>query len=452
MTFRTGVSSVGRGISGVLKGAFNVGKGLIDLVYSSHTYLKNNGHYARLGRWIYDNPRKSILLPAAFLAWAWFPKDDYNRVPSNNPSSLEEIVDDDQLYDERSDRRELGDNWNKIKVDKTGVRLRKYVPLIKESNIESVIENAYGSNFKFGLSLARCESSLNPGAVSKVGAAGLFQLMVSAANEIRHDVGGAKEGFDSIPYPQTYKGLFTDNVYTEKNPIKDPRFDWRFDPRKSAVASYALLKKWTREFGSLNSALAAYNWGPNNIRRIYENLALQGVKRPDYAKDIYPELPGKVKYFVENVRGTEKMYDMGFPLDKFKYHSSGYGNRINPFTKRRQFHAGHDFAAPTGTPVRACVSGIVTYAGWKRGYGQIVEVTHLNSPYKMTYGHLSKINVRKGRKVSKGSVIGKVGQTGDATGPHLDWKCKKRNYNGKYNSINPMQFLDRRTPSYDLTS
>lgn len=98
--------------------------------------------------------------------------------------------------------------------------------------------------------------------------------------------------------------------------------------------------------------------------------------------------------------------------------SSGFGMRFHPISGRAKPHLGVDFAAPTGTPVRTIGDGVVSFAGWQRGYGNIIQITHRNG--KMTkYAHLSRIDVKNGQRVDQGEFIGLVGSTGASTGPHL---------------------------------
>jgi len=80
-----------------------------------------------------------------------------------------------------------------------------------------------------------------------------------------------------------------------------------------------------------------------------------------------------------------------------------------------------DFAAPTGTPVRAAADGLVVSAGWSGGYGKVIRLRHKRG-FETLYGHLSKIDVKRGQRVEQGERIGAVGMTGLATGPHLDYR------------------------------
>ncbi|MEQ9363564.1 MAG: M23 family metallopeptidase, partial [Leptospirales bacterium] len=105
--------------------------------------------------------------------------------------------------------------------------------------------------------------------------------------------------------------------------------------------------------------------------------------------------------------------------------SSSYGMRSDPFTRRQTFHGGLDIAAPRGTPVHASRGGkVIRVAGDAKGYGKLVVIEH-KFGYKTYYGHLSAILVRKGQKVSADQIIGRVGATGRATGPHLHFEVRK---------------------------
>jgi murein DD-endopeptidase MepM/ murein hydrolase activator NlpD len=107
------------------------------------------------------------------------------------------------------------------------------------------------------------------------------------------------------------------------------------------------------------------------------------------------------------------------PLE-YKRISSDFGVK-----RKRGYHGGIDFAAVTGTPVRTVADGEVILARWNGGYGNQVQVSHETyGPYVTTYGHLSKILVKKGQQVSQGELIGKVGSTGNSTGPHLHYELR----------------------------
>jgi len=106
--------------------------------------------------------------------------------------------------------------------------------------------------------------------------------------------------------------------------------------------------------------------------------------------------------------------------------SSAYGKLRSYNDGRKSYHRGTDFSAVIGTKVRASNTGIVVYAGKKIVRGNIVVIDHGSSMYS-SYWHLNKVLIKSGKKVYKGQVIGEVGQTGLATGPHLHWEIRIRN-------------------------
>ncbi|GHA10781.1 membrane protein [Devosia pacifica] len=117
--------------------------------------------------------------------------------------------------------------------------------------------------------------------------------------------------------------------------------------------------------------------------------------------------------------------------------SSNFGNRRDPFSGKSAFHAGIDFAAATGTTILGAGDGLVSFAGRRSGYGNVVEIAHTGTQLTTVYAHMSAILVREGQRVTTGSPIGKVGSTGRSTGPHLHFEVRR---DGK--PMNPKQFLD----------
>ncbi|MEX2204801.1 MAG: peptidoglycan DD-metalloendopeptidase family protein [Myxococcota bacterium] len=116
---------------------------------------------------------------------------------------------------------------------------------------------------------------------------------------------------------------------------------------------------------------------------------------------------------------------------KFSRISSRYTkSRLHPILRTRRPHEGIDYAAPIGTPVWSIANGKVIYAGWSGGFGRLIKVKHTNG-YISYYGHLSRYakGLRVGQSVSQKQLIGYVGKTGLATGPHLDFRIQK---NGRF--------------------
>ncbi len=115
--------------------------------------------------------------------------------------------------------------------------------------------------------------------------------------------------------------------------------------------------------------------------------------------------------------------------------SSHFGHRSDPFTGRGAFHAGVDFAGPAGSRVIAVGPGVVTYSGWKEGYGNVVEITHPTG-YVTRYGHNSRNLVPVGRSVQKNDAIAVIGSTGRSTGTHVHFEVLRDG-----NVLNPMRYL-----------
>lgn len=115
--------------------------------------------------------------------------------------------------------------------------------------------------------------------------------------------------------------------------------------------------------------------------------------------------------------------------------SSGFGMRKDPFTYRPEFHTGLDIANRAGTPVYATADGRVVYAKYDGGYGRSILINHGNGIATL-YGHLSRYTVEPGTNVKKGTLIGYMGSTGRATGPHLHYEVL---VNGK--QIDPYKYL-----------
>jgi len=116
--------------------------------------------------------------------------------------------------------------------------------------------------------------------------------------------------------------------------------------------------------------------------------------------------------------------------------TSGFGYRRDPKTGGRRMHNGTDFAAPHGTDIFATADGVVTFAGWNSGYGNYVEIQH-EFGIETRYGHMSRIRVKKGQRVSRGQQIGDMGSTGRSTGTHLHYEVR---VNGK--PVNPMNYIE----------
>jgi murein DD-endopeptidase MepM/ murein hydrolase activator NlpD len=132
--------------------------------------------------------------------------------------------------------------------------------------------------------------------------------------------------------------------------------------------------------------------------------------------------PSKPIAFVNN-GATEYSSELIYPLTSPAPTTSSFGWRTHPITGSRRFHSGVDIGAPMGAPVVAAGSGIIISSGWLGGYGKAVVIQH-NGVQQTLYGHLSEVFVQPGQRIEQGTVIGRVGSTGNSTGPHLHYETR----------------------------
>lgn len=130
---------------------------------------------------------------------------------------------------------------------------------------------------------------------------------------------------------------------------------------------------------------------------------------------------GKGNYFALDGASKHRSF-LASPLE-FSRMTSGFSMRLHPILQTWRQHAGVDYAAPMGTPVRSVGDGVVSFAGWQNGYGNVVEIMH-DKERETRYAHLSRIDVRTGEHVEQSERIGAVGMTGWATGPHLHFEFR----------------------------
>jgi len=112
------------------------------------------------------------------------------------------------------------------------------------------------------------------------------------------------------------------------------------------------------------------------------------------------------------------------PVDTEKTRlTSDFGMRPDPINRKQSFHDGHDFAGRTGTPVHATADGVVKASKYYGTFGNYIEIDH-GYGYKTVYGHMYRRNVKAGEKISRGDLIGAIGNTGKSTAPHLHYGVK----------------------------
>jgi murein DD-endopeptidase MepM/ murein hydrolase activator NlpD len=180
-------------------------------------------------------------------------------------------------------------------------------------------------------------------------------------------------------------------------------------------------------------------------------FALRDVTEPDAAMGgplFPPRQPTLAEAFENGLSAAEQQMSLAVGLRRVTRQlplarplgaqfdiTSGFGTRVDPFTRGYAMHSGIDFRAPTGTHVRVTAPGRVAEAGTSGGYGRMVEVDHGNG-ISTRYAHLSVILVKEGDAVAAGAVIGQVGSTGRSTGPHLHYEVRIDE-----DAADPMRFL-----------
>jgi murein DD-endopeptidase MepM/ murein hydrolase activator NlpD len=154
-------------------------------------------------------------------------------------------------------------------------------------------------------------------------------------------------------------------------------------------------------------------------------LAAEFVNRGEPHRAFYwRDADGAGNYYTDIGRNARSAF-LRSPMELTRITSGFTMARFHPVMQDWREHKGVDYAAPQGTPVRVTAEGVVAFAGWQNGYGNVIFVKHQNN-YSTVYGHLSKFadDLKVGTRVSQGDTIGFVGMTGWATGPHLHYEFR----------------------------
>lgn len=183
--------------------------------------------------------------------------------------------------------------------------------------------------------------------------------------------------------------------------------DFLMDPRRGDEFSILYEEKYLDgELVGFGNILAA-----QFVNQGQEHLAIR-----------YETAAGESSFFSPDGESMSKAF-LKNPLDVFRISSNFNPNRMHPILNTIRAHRGTDYAAPTGTPVRATADGTVTWASRNGSYGKLVVIEH-HGEFETKYAHLNDYasGIKKGTKVRQGQVIGYVGATGGATGPHLHYE------------------------------
>lgn len=199
---------------------------------------------------------------------------------------------------------------------------------------------------------------------------------------------------------------------------------------------YAMKEKlgfYSSQFVELRTTMDALKKAEFDFRKIFalktkdeilENLDTSDMGSIDMEivkKEIQKrmEAVANIRDYLSEQRDVYMATPKGWPAKG--YISSGFGYRIHPKRKTREFHTALDIASKPGTAVRATADGIVSYAGWSGANGNLVVIEH-GFGYSTVYAHNKKMVVKVGQKVKRGDVIAYVGSTGRSTGPHVHYE------------------------------
>lgn len=163
------------------------------------------------------------------------------------------------------------------------------------------------------------------------------------------------------------------------------------------------------------------------LKKYGDILSTEFVNQGETFRAYRYEIDGQADYFDEQGKSVKRAF-LKAPLNFRRISSYFARSRFHPILRIYRPHHGLDYSAPAGTPVSAVGEGTVQFAGYKGQYGKLVIIKHTNG-WRTYYGHLSKIanGIRTGKKIHQEQVIGRVGSTGLATGPHLHYELRINN-------------------------
>ena len=230
----------------------------------------------------------------------------------------------------------------------------------------------------------------------------------------------------AIPYEKregTYGGCIESNLYEALG-----------NGGESALLAYPLsdIFSWDIDFttdlrkGDTFRVVIEELWLNGRFKRYGNILAAEFVNDGNMYRAFRYEGPdGRAGYYDEEGKSLQRSF-LKAPLSYRRISSGFTSRRMHPILKIRQPHLGVDYVAPRGTPVSALGDGTVLFAGYKGANGNLVILRHPKG-FTTYYGHLEKIRkgIRQGARVAQGDVVGYVGATGRATGPHLDFRMKQ---------------------------
>jgi murein DD-endopeptidase MepM/ murein hydrolase activator NlpD len=228
-------------------------------------------------------------------------------------------------------------------------------------------------------------------------------------------------------FAATDDALLPDSVATQMAELFSTDIDFHRELRKGDTFSVVY------EALTADGEVVAWNEGAGRV------LAAEVINNGRAYKSLWFGTDGgKGGYFGPDGQSKRRVF-LASPME-FSRITSGFAMRFHPILQTWRAHLGVDYAAPIGTAVRSVGEGLVDFAGWQNGYGNVVQLKH-GGERSTVYAHLSRIDVKRGEHVDQGQRIGAVGVTGWSTGPHLHFEFR---VNGRYQD--PLQVAKTSEP------
>ena len=272
----------------------------------------------------------------------------------------------------------------------------------------------------------------------------LGNIKISLPDDFKHSDQVKFEQFSEIASPEMIAMEHTVQNKTQNLSSSEPKkevFKYRklpvvpfVAPRTKKLKIINFTKKIDSEIFQLLKVFEQLNLQPDklDIHRI-NNLLNESITIGQNNEDLLDHTSLRFQ-ILEDLKDAIIYVPLKPPM-QYYYVSSPYGFRIHPKSKRKQMHHGIDMAGTWQEEVRAPADGYVSFSGRNGSFGKTIKIVHKHGVTTL-YGHLHKLNVKKGAIVTEGQVIGKMGATGRAVGAHLHYEIK---INGK--SINPYSFI-----------
>ena len=213
-----------------------------------------------------------------------------------------------------------------------------------------------------------------------------------------------------------------------------------FDAKLRVITDIGLPKERTQLIGmggTQEPALEDYLNSPVPAESGLQKELLHGMKRDlSYLQNAATQQEVSFQELVSAVKNKQSMWASTPSVWPVRgWLTSGFGNRVSPFTGGVMLHNGIDIATRMETPIMAPAAGIVSYAGYDNGLGKLLKINH-GYGIQTVYGHLSRFSTQPGYRVKRGEVVAYVGNTGLSTGPHLHYEVLVNNI-----PVNPMKYI-----------